>query len=355
MKRRQQNTFSLSFLDIMSCGLGAAVLLFLIIVHRSEKTMEVAEDLSAETSLLEEEILQGQENLARIRNTISEVDDSLADARGLARQIQEEIDRLLGEIDLLGPSAEDEVSRIQEQIAQLEQQKQALENENRNGNRVREFVGEGDRQYLTGLKLGGNHVLILVDSSASMLDETIVNVIRRRNRPDDVKLASEKWQQTLSIVDWIVANLDPGTNFQLYSFNETAQAALEGSEGEWLETTDRPNMTLAIDNLNSTVPEKGTSLYRAMEVIGSLSPRPDNVFLITDGLPTMANNTPRGNTVSGNQRLGFFRSAEDLVPRNIPINTLLMPMEGDLLAASAYWRLAINTRGSFIAPPRDWP
>ena len=355
MKRRQPNAFSLSFLDIMSCGLGAAVLLFLILMNRSDRTIEVAEDLSAETSLLAEEILQGQENLARIRNTLSEVDDSLAEARGLARQIQDEINRLLGEIDLLGPSAEDEVSRIQDQIAKLEQQKQSLENENRSGNRVREFVGDGDRQYLTGLKHGGKYVLILVDSSASMLDETIVNVIRRRNRPDDVKLASDKWQQTLSIVDWIVANLDPGTHFQLYSFNETAQAALEDSEGEWLETTDRPNMTLAIDNLNSTVPENGTSLYRAMEVITSLSPRPDNVFLITDGLPTMAEDQPRGNTVSGNQRLGFFRTAIQAVPRNVPINTLLMPMEGDLLAASAYWRLAIDTRGSFIAPPRDWP
>lgn len=354
MKRRQPNVFNLSFLDIMSCGLGAAVLLFLIITHKTDRTTELSPDLSAETSLLSEEILAGQENLARIRNTISNVDDELAEARGLARQIQDEINRLLGEIDLLGPSAEDEVARIQDQIARLEQQKQALENENSSGNRVRAFVGEGDRQYLTGLKLGGDYVLILVDSSASMLDETIVNVIRRRIRPDDVKLASAKWQQTLSIVDWIVANLDPGTHFQLYSFNETAKAALSGSEGKWLETTDRPNMTLAIDNLNNTIPENGTSLHNAMDVIGSLSPRPDNVFLITDGLPTMAE-SPRGNTVSGNQRLGFFRAATRDLPRNTPINTLLLPMEGDLLAASAFWGLAVNTRGSFIAPPRDWP
>lgn len=355
MRRRKQNAFSLSFLDIMSCGLGAAVLLFLIIKHQADQTNEVSEDLSSETILLEEEILDGQENLARIRNTLSDVDDRLAVAQGLARQIQEEIDRLRGEIDDLGPIASEQVETIQQQINKLEQQKRSLERENQGGNRNRAFVGEGDRQYLTGLKLGGERVLILIDSSASMLDETIINVIRRRNRSDDVKLASEKWQQALSIVDWIVANLDPGSQFQLYDFNETASPTLPEFEGKWLDTTDQTNMNLAIENLRQTVPENGTSLYHAMKVIESLSPRPDNVYLITDGLPTMAAEPAKNSTVSGNQRLGYFRTAKNVVPRNIPINTLLMPMEGDLLAAAAFWQLAIDTRGSFIAPPRDWP
>ena len=37
------------------------------------------------------------------------------------------------------------------------------------GQQIRTFKGEGDRQYLTGLKLGGERTLILVDRSASML------------------------------------------------------------------------------------------------------------------------------------------------------------------------------------------
>ena len=49
------------------------------------------------------------------------------------------------------------------------------------GDKVREFVGDGNRQYLTGLKLGGERVLILVDGSASMLADNVVNAIRRRN------------------------------------------------------------------------------------------------------------------------------------------------------------------------------
>ena len=39
----------------------------------------------------------------------------------------------------------------------------------------------------------------------------------------------------------------------------------------------------------------------------------------------------------------------------IPINTLLLPMEGDPTAAGAFWQLAISSQGSFITPSRDWP
>jgi len=34
---------------------------------------------------------------------------------------------------------------------------------------------------------------------------------------------------------------------------------------------------------------------------------------------------------------------------------ILAPMEGDPMAASALWQLAVSTRGSFLAPARDWP
>jgi len=71
------------------------------------------------------------------------------------------------------------------------------------GNRVRTFVGDGDRQYLTGLKVGGDRILVLVDNSASMLDRKIVNIIRRRNLPDANKLRSLKWRQAVASVDWL--------------------------------------------------------------------------------------------------------------------------------------------------------
>lgn len=355
MRRRQISTFSLSFLDIMSCGLGAAVLLFLIIKHNTDQTTQIDPNLSSETNMLAEEIRIGEENLARIRNTIAEVDDELAQARGLARRVQEEIDQLRGQLADLGPSAAEEISDLEQQIAVLEMQKQTLEEQAQGGNRVRAFLGEGDRQYLTGLNMGGTHTLILLDSSSSMLDETIVNVIRRRIRPDDIKINAPKWQQALAIVDWLTANLNPGTQFQIYTFNETASPAVEATAGNWINTADRGEMESLLESVHKVVPSLGTNLVSAVQVINQLTPVPDNIFLITDGLPTQGHSKPRSTSVSNQERINYFNDAYEIMPRHIPINTLLLPMEGDPYAAVAYWRVALETKGSFIAPSRDWP
>ena len=76
-----------------------------------------------------------------------------------------------------------EVAALREEIAQLERKTEALRSADTGAASLR-VGGQGDRQYLTGLKLGGARVLILVDASASMLDETIVEVIRRRDAFD---------------------------------------------------------------------------------------------------------------------------------------------------------------------------
>jgi hypothetical protein len=43
------------------------------------------------------------------------------------------------------------------------------------------------------------------------------------------------------------------------------------------------------------------------------------------------------------------------LPINVPVNVILLAMEGDPLAAPAYWTLALRTGGSMLAPAEDWP
>ena len=47
----------------------------------------------------------------------------------------------------------------------------------------------------------------MVDSSASMLGSTIVNIIRRRNLPDKDKVRAAKWRQALATVDWLTTQM----------------------------------------------------------------------------------------------------------------------------------------------------
>ena len=88
-KKRPFSTFSLSFLDIMSCGFGAVVLVFLIMDHAIEvQSKELNTDLWSEVNLLEEDITDGQEGLVRLRNTLSEVDFEIVEAQGLATSVE---------------------------------------------------------------------------------------------------------------------------------------------------------------------------------------------------------------------------------------------------------------------------
>ena len=106
------------------------------------------------------------------------------------------------------------------------------------GQRIRSFVGPGNRQYLTGMRMGGQRVLILVDASASMLGRTYANIVRYRAMPDDRKLRAPKWRQTLATVEWLTTQLQPGARFQIYTFNEQSGSTVAGSDGSWITASD---------------------------------------------------------------------------------------------------------------------
>jgi hypothetical protein len=363
MKRRQLTPFSLSFLDVMCCGFGAVVLLVLILNNDTVRAREQTfAELRAAAVRMEREVLVGKDDLVAARNSLETTDEELAATHGQTEQVMGNIRRLRLEIaglDRETLASREHVNRLATDLRSLESEHTRLgaeaPEEGADGDKVREFRGEGDRQYLTGLKLGGKRILILVDVSASMLDETLVNVLRRRNMDDASKRGAPKWRRALAITEWLVSNLPAGASFQLYAFNTAAHAAAAGSEGTWLPTLNRQELERAVGGLRRTVPADGTSLYHAFAVAGKLSPRPDNILLITDGLPTQGRDRPGGTTVSAAERLTLFGKAVGVLPAGIPVNTLLLPMEGDAYAAAAFWRLAVDTGGSFITPARDWP
>ncbi len=355
-KIRNSSTFSLSFLDIMSCGLGAAVLIFLLLRHDmdSPQTPLDPKDI-AEVSLLEEEIKIGEKNLVRIRNTISEISDETVVAQGLARKIEEDIKKLKSLLEEIAPDSSLDVPGLKAKIAKLEAQKKALENTVPSGNKAYEFTGDGQRQYLTGIQLGGENVLILVDTSASMLDETIINILRRRNMQDDVKRSAPKWQRATAITQWVIANMPLNADFQVWSFNDEVMSVIGDDKDEWYEVGDKVALAKAVRGVKQIVPNNGTNMEKVFKAAMDMNPRPDNIFLITDGLPTIGEKPSKSGNVTGVQRYRIFREAVNHVLPGVPVNTMLLPLEGDPYAAAAFWRLAIISGGSFVTPARDWP
>ncbi len=355
--RREFSAFSLSFLDIMSCGFGAVVLLFLIIKHQTEVAVALPEyDLSVEVDTLRREIAAAELMVTDLTRRSAAVDERIAGAR---RRVDDQKAALAAQLDRIsaqGATGSSEVASLKAAIKRLEIEKRALlaqiHEKSRN---VRTYVGEGNREYLTGIQLGGKRILILLDASASMLDESIVNVIRRRNMDAAAKRRSAKWQQALATVDWITARFPADSRYQIYSFDTRARPVLDGTAGDWLRVADTAQLNSAVAATRDLVPEGGSSLERAFMVMESMNPRPDNVYLITDGLPTQGTSAPRGSTVTGRERLRLFERAVERIPRGIPINVILLPMEGDPMAPSAFWQIALYTEGAFLSPASDWP
>ena len=138
------------------------------------------------------------------------------------------------------------------------------------GSGLRPFPGHGDRQYLTDLKMGGKRIFILVDVSASMLDETIVGIIRRRNLKNSQKLSAPKWRQVLKTVDWLITRLPPTSKFQIYTFNDTARPLIEKTKGVWLDAGELEKIidSLSEELLTKDVPDYlRASLEEAKELV----------------------------------------------------------------------------------------
>ncbi|MEM6640021.1 MAG: VWA domain-containing protein [Pseudomonadota bacterium] len=361
--KRPTTTFNLSFLDIMSCGFGAVVLFFMIINHATkDHNQRTNRDLISETNLLEKRLEIGRRNLAQVRNQLSEIERQRGDTQGRTDIILEELQQdreELSRLDAETLAKKENINRLQTDLKSIDEAKRrlsgSLEDSTDKGDDLRNITGSGDRLYLTGLKVGGKRILFLVDVSASMLDTTIVNIVRRRNMSEEDQRASRKWQRALGSVEWLLAKMPKDSQFQIYTFNNYVRPAIEGSEGDWLDTGSKQDVEAAVAGLDALIPANGTSLHRAFEAIKRMDPRPDNIYLLTDGLPTMGASQPLLKTASPKKRRRHFYSALDMLPAGIPINVILFPMEGDPYASAAYWRLSQLTQGSMISPAADWP
>lgn len=364
-RRREFDVFSWAFLDVITSGFGAIVLMFVIIntqVH--SRADQASKELKSETSLLEEEVLDGRKNLVRLRNALAARTEERDITRGQAERIREILARLRVELsrteaDSLARQASAE--QLRSDIEQLEESNRRLaaraaEQEPGTGQKLRGFLGQGNRQYITGMKMGGSRVLVLVDASASMLARTYVNVVRFRNMPNEERRRAPKWQQTVKAVEWITTQVRPGTKVQIYTFNEQAHSVLPGTDGKWIEVQNGKELDPAIAALKKVVPDKGTSLINAFDALRALDPAPDSVFLLTDGLPTQGKNAPaEREDVRADRRATYFTQAERTLSRRIPFNILLFPMDGDPQAPGFFWDLAVYTGGALLTPSQDWP
>ena len=111
------------------------------------------------------------------------------------------------------------------------------------------------------------------------------------------------------------------------SFNADYASIIPETEDRWLEAADRDQLNVAIENVRRLVPENGTNLTQIFRAVGNMSPPPDNIFLITDGLPTLGDRNNSNSLVTPSERLELYEEAIEELSPGTPINVILMPLE----------------------------
>ncbi|HUN25579.1 MAG TPA: hypothetical protein VMU67_04665 [Steroidobacteraceae bacterium] len=362
-RRRRTDTFGLSFLDCICCGFGAVILFYVMMSAQGGlRGLKRESVLQSEVDRLTARVTAGTRDLAVLRS-------SIAAREGESARIDAGIDRITAEIlaeqQRLSTSDADSlahrarIEQLKADIVELEAGERRLAagglEPGAPGQETRLAAAEQDPRFVTGLTLTGKRILILLDRSASMLHEDVVSVIRLRNTSDATKRAAAKWRRTVRIVEWLITQMPAHAQYQIYAFNTAAQPLVAGSDGRWLDAGDGAAFVHATDALRQLVPEHGTSLINAFAAVKALKPLADQIILITDGLPTQGRTAGTRRFIDAGARAQLFDQAIATLPARVPVDTVLMPMDGDVEAAHEFWRLARLSRGAMLAPAKDWP
>ncbi|HTU64585.1 MAG TPA: vWA domain-containing protein [Steroidobacteraceae bacterium] len=362
-KRRAFEVFTLSFLDCICCGFGAVVLFYTIVQAQSgiEEVRRI-DDLTGEVKKLEEEVLVGTRNLVQLRNTLEKTDEDATQAAARRARIQEELKvRREESSEYEGESIakREHINKLMADIKSLQEGIKRLEggalDKAPAGTRVKAFRGRGKRLYISALQVKGKRTLVLLDTSASMMDEDIAKILRLRNQPEAARRSALKWRRALDMVEWITAQLPDNSQFQVYGFNTKTKAVQPDTQGKWLQSNDPRAINNVLTAARNITPADGTSLVNALLTMRTIDPQPDQVILITDGLPTQGSVAPSRKFINAREREKLFDDAAKTVNKDIPIDVVLLPMKGDQPASYAYWKLARKTGGSYVIPSRDWP
>jgi hypothetical protein len=216
LRKREFSIFNLSFLDIISCGFGAVVMLILI-----SKTYD---DVSITG---QDEVKDLLTMLITLENSISEVQQAISSQQSKANKASNEIENL-----------ENATAQIKNTIQQQEQEKTALAEDVQGLALVESTlkqaslstkkmkIDERDEE-VGGIPVDSDYVIFIVDTSGSM---------------------QQIWNRVSSeIIN--VLNIHPEVKgFQI--LNDMGKSLISGYDGKWIPDTPgrRANMIKAFDN-----------------------------------------------------------------------------------------------------------
>lgn len=353
-RRKKAEGSSLAFLDIMSCGLGAVILVFMLVKQKIDESPVEIDNLEQDISQLEQAREEADATLEQIRSQLSSEN---ARYQLLKQQLAEKQATLNAESQQMQRS-ESALEELKSSITSIEVPKQQAD--------LIESPRINEENYLLGLKVQGPKIAILVDVSASMTHEKLIDIIRTKNSSPQTRQNAEKWQRTRRVVEWLLARLPQDSEIVVVAFSEDAKVL--GATKGWQSASASQTVSSIIADLNQMVPEGATNLQKGLNTINAFSP--SNLYVVTDGLPTKGESqyrslnpfsscsslTGNAQTISGECRVKLFQQTiNESGKRGMQVDVIMLPLEGDPDAVNQYWVWAATTGGLLISPASNWP
>lgn len=357
MRRRKSRDIagsSLAFLDVLACGLGAVVLLLTLAQEQVFGVNSEEQRLTTELVELQSRNSEIEKEIARITDAGQAVSDEIKSTSEALAVVKDKAARQSDVADMERKNKASLIEGIKK--IKLNNPEDVIETPDQSG----------EENYLIGLKVEGQRIAILMDSSASMTDEKLIDIIRRKNLSDGEKRKGPKWRRTIRTLRWLLARLPKASMVTVVAYDETARNL---GKRKWTSSVDEKGLTEILADANSLVPSGATNLARGLKAVKGLNP--SDLYVITDGLPTKGESSwsrlnvfsscssilGSSSKISGECRAKLFEESvkKSGLQASRKVNVILLPIEGDPYAPRFYWEWTALTGGLFIAPAQDWP
>ncbi len=163
MKRRRNiEAFSLSFLDVISCGFGAIILLLVLSkIYEPVIIEKTQEDLEALIALLQQELFEIRGETVVLNRDLVSLREQTSTTKVTLARLQGELDTVQGQYDVtLDDSAEAVIDE-----GDLEAARQTLTAEMM---RLRPYYNRPDDDAVAGIPVDSEYIIFVIDTSGSM-------------------------------------------------------------------------------------------------------------------------------------------------------------------------------------------
>lgn len=325
----------------MSCGLGAVILLFVILdFNRPSDDIVTPESVAVvNEEVANKKLLQRKQQI--IESSAKE---------------QKKIEKLISSVSNLMLDNSQKTIQIQS-VSRIPEPNSYKENS----------LNKPASGELIGLSVKGKRILVAFDTSASMSNEKLIDIILGLSDVSGRRLAAgKKWLQAKRTLLWTLSNAPVDSQIQVIGYSDVVTPLTSGwvSQKEALKEVRLELKTLS--------PVGGTSLGMMLEHIEEKSLAANSLYIITDGLPTIAGQKSSGlkgfkkcfkfggkktSYIDGKCREALYISAVTRFQKTSrsTVNVILLPLEGDPKAAPLYWKWASSNKGMLFSPTRGWP